>query len=176
MYSKGLQILLMLVAGLLLSTIVRADLTVGMTELDVKNVYGEPKFIENNSQDDVIWYYSKDTDNGRFVRFLHGKAYCWGGVGSYEKNTAGKPAIIERTPTESPRAESSSSGWFGAFLGAAVNAYVASKTTQSTPGNLHAPTQAPREIPSKSYAVPDGQCVTWSKTNDGITYCAKYNN
>lgn len=49
----------------------------GLTKDEVFVLMGRPVSIENNSKDSVLWYYSKDTENGPYVRFVNGAVFTW---------------------------------------------------------------------------------------------------
>jgi hypothetical protein len=49
----------------------------GLSKEEVINIKGRPVSILNKGQGDILWFYSKDTDNGPYVRFLKGVVFTW---------------------------------------------------------------------------------------------------
>jgi|GEM_PF-386708 len=49
----------------------------GLSQEEVININGRPLSIQNQGRGYIIWYYSRDTDNGPYVRFLNGEVFTW---------------------------------------------------------------------------------------------------
>lgn len=49
----------------------------GLTMKEVIKIKGRPTLKQTNGKDDVLWYYSRDTENGPYVRFINGEVFTW---------------------------------------------------------------------------------------------------